>query len=157
MAAADAREPPSRPFDRILEDGRKRLEALYGEAPATVPPRRAQTRSRLASAAAATGFETAGRPTEGWSHTVIGRLREGDEAVVRCRLVVEGSDIEITRHGRARIARADGAAELAGSSAGIPFALRAEAGPSPEADEAALAEAFERAEAAALQSCIAAL
>ncbi len=136
MAEDHTRQRPSLPFDRMLDEGHKGLDALYGEVlpdGAGMPPHPAGHRS----------------------HTVITRLREGDDAVVRCRVAVEGSGAGITRHGRARIARPRDTVELAGSAAGVPFTVRVDTRPGPE--DAALAEAYGRAEAAALDACIAAL
>lgn len=155
MAEDDSRDRPSLPFDSLLDDGRKSLEALYGEAPATAPPRRQPRRAVPAHESAAQSLDQrfGGR----WSHEVIGRLREGYNAVVRCRLTVQGTDIAITRHGRAAIGRSDEIIEIAGSADGIPFDLRVRRKAAPEADDELLEDAYQRAEAAALANCIAAL
>lgn len=157
MAENDPRDRPSLPFDQLLDDSRESLEALYGKEAAAPPsPRPRQPRTVLPaheSAVQSLDKRFGGR----WSHEVIDRLREGYNAVVRCRLTVPDSEIAITRHGRAAIARSDEIIEVAGSAEGIPFGLLVRRKAAPEVDEEALGEAYQRAEAAALESCIAAI
>lgn len=171
----------SSPFDDMLEQNRKRFEELSRGLAGAPAPRPGAERDRwrptpadagqappirpTPAAAPAAPKPTAIRPTDpirflddrygkAWRYEVTERRREGDEAVVRCRLVIEDPNVTVTRSGRARIDRAGAAREVSGSADGVAFRLRTDDG-SPSAAPGDLVDAaFDRAVAHALAKCV---
>lgn len=92
-----------------------------------------------------------------WRHEITNRVREGDEAVVRCRLIIEDQGISRSQFGRARIGGAGDVTEIKGSAGGVDFITRTGA-PLAEASIEKLEEAaFHNATEAALAKCAALL
>jgi len=142
----------SSPFDDMLEQTRRQFEALSGglapapaESPRTEPRPPAATDLRRSDPVRYLDD----RYGDGWRYEVTDRRREGDEAVVRCRLVIADRDITRTQYGRARIDRTAGGREISGSAGGIAFRARAEGAP----PEISLQAAFDRAVSEALTKC----
>ena len=137
---ADGRDSEfSSPFDAMLEHDRKRLDRLYrgpagdddrrpapSESPAAVPPP-----GRAAPAASRSGRISSDpkrildeRFADRWRHEVVEQRRDGDDMVVRCRLMVASRGIDRTRSGRAPIDSTNVRHETIGSADGVPFSFR---------------------------------
>jgi len=117
-------------FDDLLERNWQQFDSLQG----------GRGRRREGDAAASGDAARDG----GWRHEIIDRQREGDEAVVTCRLIVDDTGAEIVQQGRAPLGAAG---RRAGNSGGIAFSIGVSDG-----DEA---EAFQAAADAALAACLA--
>ena len=152
-------------FDDLLAQSKKRFDALYADPPPRAaetnaapkpPPPRVEAVARPAAAAIASAAPPADdsravrqlneRFGNDWRYEIVEQRREGDEAVVTCRLVVGKGATTRTQSAQAKMARTS----IAGASGGAAFKL----GVVEEADER---DAFRRATEAALQNCIAAI
>lgn len=185
--ASNGRFDLSSSFDRMLEEGRKQLDGLYGDPAvsgdekdrprrpdvAEPPPSRAalEVQTDAAPSVDRPRLDAAprfgGKPSEvrqflndrfgnRWRYEIVNRIREDDEAMVRCRLVVEDEGISLSQFGWAPI-DGGGATEITGSSAGVPFTARAGTPPSETSMEASVEAAFRNATDAALSKCAAML
>ncbi len=141
---------PASVFDDMLARNRERLDALHpagrthsseASPPAAGPARAAVAASEVAGSEAARRLNE--RFGDRWRHEIVEQHRDGDEAIVLCKLTLPDQGIVKTQFGRARIAGA-----VAGHSAGLRFTL----GPSSAAQDEA--EAYRRAAAAALAKCV---
>ncbi len=131
------------PFDAMLAETRAQFNALYGGgAPAAAP-----VPVEAASAASGSEAELNARYGTGWRHEITERRREGDEAVVLCRLTIPQMGIVKAQFARAPIG---GGSNVAGHAGGVAF----RAGGAGDGDEAA---AFAAAAEAALAKCLALL
>lgn len=144
----------SSPFDDMLEQTRKQFEALSGGlAPAPVEMAKTERRRPTPAPAARRWSDPVrfldDRYGDGWRYQVTDRRREGDEAVVRCTLVIADQDITRTGIGRARIERAGPAHEISGRADGVAFSARAEGVP----PEISLQAAYDMAVTEALRKC----
>lgn len=92
-----------------------------------------------------------------WRYEIVNRIREDDEAMVRCRLVIEDEGISLSQFGWAPIEGAGGATEITGSAGGVEFSARAGTPPSEAPMEALTEAAFRSATDAALAKCAAML
>ncbi len=137
----------SSPFDDMLEQTRKQFEELSGGAPVEepIPERRRPTSRRWTDPVRFLD----GRYGDGWRYEVTDRRQDGDQAVVRCKLVIADRDITRTGIGRARIDRTGPAVEISGRADGVAFTARAEA----TAPEISLQAAFDTALTDALSKC----
>lgn len=142
----------SSPFDDMLEQTRKQFEELSGGL-APAPVEIAKTEPRRPTPAARRWTDPVrfldDRYGDGWRYEVTDRRQEGDEAVVRCKLVVADRDITRTGIGRARIDRTGPAEEISGRADGVAFTARAEAA----APEISLQAAYDMAVTDALTKC----
>jgi len=155
--STNSRPDLSSPFDAMLAQNKKRFDDLY-----------VRRRPGEAFAAALTGgghgrAPVAGQPTVAsagldpdspvmhqlnerfggdWRYEITEQRRDGDEAIVLCRLIVGKEGAVRTQFGRAKI----GQSSVAGASGGLRFKL----GASGEAEEDA---AFRRAIEAGLINC----
>jgi hypothetical protein len=126
------------PFDTMLDDARRELDALAG-GPA-VP----------AVSAPAAGLSEPerflnDRYGDGWHIEISERHREDDEVVVLCRLTIPEHDITRAQFGRASIGVTQ---PLKGSSGGIAFSL------GDATDGGDEREAYAAAEADGLRKCV---
>ena len=131
------------PFDTMLDEARRELDALAGG-----PQPVARAASREAEVSEPERFLN-DRYGAGWQVEFAERRREGDEVVVLCRLTVPEHDITRAQFGRASI----GATQpLKGSSGGVAFSL----GGAGESTDEEL-QAYAGAEADGLRKCVALL
>ncbi len=142
----------SSPFDDMLEQTRKQFEELSGGL-APAPVESARTERRRPTPAARRWSDPVrfldDRYGDGWRYQVTERRQDGDQAVVRCRLVIADSDVTRTGTGRARIERTGAAVEISGRADGVAFTAHAEAA----APEISLQAAFDTALTDALSKC----
>lgn len=140
----------SSPFDDMLEQTRRQFDELSGGvAPVAAPstePRRPTPAARRWTDPVRFLDERYG---DGWRYEVTDRRQDGDEAVVRCKLVIADRDITRTGIGRARIERTGSAVEISGRADGVAFTAHAEAA----APEISLQAAFDAAVTDALRKC----
>ncbi len=144
----------SSPFDDMLEQTRKQFEELSGGlAPAPVEIARTERRRPTPAPAARRWSDPVrfldDRYGDGWRYEVTDRRQEGDEAVVRCKLVIADRDITRTETGRARIDWPGPAVDISGRADGVAFTAHAEAA----APEISLQAAFDTAVTDALSKC----
>lgn len=132
------------PFDTMLDDARRELDALAGE-PSAPAPRVAESPADLSEPERFLND----RYGDGWQVEIAERRREGDEVVVLCRLTVPEHDITRAQFGRARIGAT---APLNGSSGGVAFSLGAVGQGAGEE-----LQAYASAEANGLAKCVALL
>ena len=156
---------PERPsqlsaFDDMLAQSKKRFDDLYDREPpaARAPFGAAQTRSVQSWDRLGAASKTSTTPLDSkspafhrlnerfgdgnWRFEVAEQQRDGDEAIVLCRLIFGSEGAVRAQFGRATI----GAKSVAGASGGLKFKL----GAGGNADER---DAFRRATEAALISC----
>ncbi len=169
----------SSPFDDMLEQNRKQFEDLYGgvgsepakesrsEGPRRRPasatsgsvlPRSVQTPS--AALAAPTIDRSSGpvrflndRYGDGWRYEITKRRQQGDEVIVRCRLIVGDQNIIRIQSGRALIYQFGDAVEFMGSADGVAFTARSEDTSRGNATEDPVEAAFNSAVENALTKC----
>ncbi len=144
----------SSPFDDMLEQTSKQFEELSGGmAPAPAERPRTERRRPTPAPAARRWSDPVrfldDRYGDGWRYEVTDRRQDGDEAVVRCKLVIADRDITRTGFGRARIDRTGPAEEISGRADGVAFTARAEA----VAPEISLQAAYDMAVTDALTKC----
>ncbi len=144
----------SSPFDDMLEQTRKQFEELSGGlAPAPVEIARTERRRPTPVPAARRWSDPVrfldDRYGDGWRYEVTDRRQDGDQAVVRCRLVIADGDVTRTGTGRARIERTAAAVEISGRADGVAFTAHAAAA----APEISLQAAFDTAVTEALREC----
>lgn len=138
----------SSPFDDMLDETRKQFDELSGgPAPAAVP--RTEPRRPTAHQATDPVRFLDDRYGEGWRYEVTDRRQDGDQAVVRCRLVIADGDVTRTGTGRARIERTAAPVEISGRADGVAFTAHAAAA----APEKSLQAAFDTAVTEALRKC----
>ena len=147
-------------FETMLAQNKKRFDALYrgGRLPAGGPaapanPAAAEVGSGATMVAAASipldpQSPTARRLKErfgtDWRYEIVEQQRDGDEAIVLCRLIFGKEGAVRTQFGRAIVARAP----VAGTSEGLRFRLDVSGAGADERD------AFRRATEAALMNCL---
>jgi len=154
--ADSGRNDLSAAFDGMLAQSKKRFDALYrgGRAPGagTATPAAAEAGGAPAVTTASIPLDpqsTAVRRLNeqlgtGWRYEIVEQQRDGDEAIVLCRLIVGKEGAVRTQFGRAAIARAP----VAGTSEGLRFRLGNTGAGADERD------AFRRAAEAALMNCL---
>ena len=155
-------------FDDLLEQNRKQFEKLSGgiaPAPAKEPARpRPRSRPAPTPSAAAPPAPTLDRSSDvvrslnqrygdGWRYEITNRRRQGEEVVVRCKLIVEDPGIVRVQSGRARIDRPGDAVEITGSADGVAFAARSEDVSAGNATGDVVEAAFRKAVENALTKC----
>ncbi len=135
----------SSPFDDMLEQTRKQFDELSGG----LPPGPAERPKRERRPWTDPVRFLDDRYGDGWRYEVTDRRQDGDQAVVRCKLVIADGDVTRTGTGRARIERTGAAVEISGRADGVAFTAHAEAA----APEKSLQAAFDTAETDALRKC----
>jgi hypothetical protein len=145
-------------FDEMMAKTKKELDGLFrGRQPRDAWLARTSAATAAAPAASVTSAPRSDRldpqsPAvrllnerfgSNWRYEIAEERRDGDEAIVLCRLMPGRKGAVRLQSGRAKIA----AGPLTGASAGVPFKLHSDA---PARDER---EAFRRATEAALMKC----
>jgi len=121
--------------------GKSAARPAIGRDEAGVPsPRAAAPPGLAADSAAARRLNE--RLGGGWSYEIVNEKRDGDEAIVLCKLILGKNGAIRTQFGRAKIT----SASVSGASGGVRFKV----GGTSVADER---EAFRRATEAALMNC----
>ena len=168
-------------FDELLERSRRELDALSGGSGARAlspTPRTSSGPSTRASAATARNVTqdvstrapasppASRSPAEraldeklgaGWRYEILDRTREGDELVVRCRVMAPARGVSRTWHGSARLSgagRGGGTSGTTGTAGNVRFSLGAGAGTGTERHDPIRAE--REAERQAIESALAA-
>lgn len=146
-------------FDDLLAQNKKRFDALHrGGRLATGGPV-APTKPAAAEVGGAAAAATASIPLDpqspavrrlnerfgaDWRYEIVERQRDGDEAIVLCKLIFGKEGAVRTQFGRAKVSRAP----VAGTSEGLRFRLDVSGAGEDECD------AFRRATEAALMNCL---
>ncbi len=148
---AESRRPePTSVFDDMLALSKKRFDDLYVRGQARTSASFAAARLPAAPPPARLGPDSAvvrrlrERFGDDWRYEIAEQQRDGDEAIVLCKLTFGKDGAVRTQFGRARIS----SAPLSGASGGVRFKLDA-ADPKPDEDDA-----FRRATEAALSNCL---
>jgi hypothetical protein len=147
-------------FDNMLAQTKKRFDALYrgGRLPARGPAAPANRTVAEVSGSAGTAAAASiplhpqsaavrrlnERFGPDWRYEIVERQRDGDEAIVLCRLIFGKEGAVRTQFGRATVARAP----VAGTSEGLRFRLDISGAGEDERD------AFRHATEAALMNCL---
>lgn len=148
-------------FDDMLVQNKKRFEDLYrtgrphagkSAMAATTPLGARDTRAAASTASPSVGVEpdsaAARRLRErfgnDWRYEIRDRQRDGDEAIVLCKLTFGKAGAVRTQFGRAKIAQGP----VVGAAGGVQFKMGHASGEGDEHD------AFRRAAEAALMNCV---
>jgi hypothetical protein len=157
--AETQRVPMSSPFDDMLAKNKKRFDELYGGSrpvgPASGPAASTSRPSRTAPPSAHPAIRLDAESSvvrllnerygKDWRYEVLEQQRDGDEAIVLCKLVFGRQGAVRTQFGRATVGRGG---SVAGASGSVRFKLDV-SGTDPGEDAA-----FRRAAEAALNNCV---
>ena len=163
-------------FDELLERSRRELDALSGGSGERALSPASRTSPNSSANAIARGI-TQGAPTRaqasppserspaeraldeklgpGWRYEVLDRTRDGDEMVVRCRVVAPSRSVSRTWHGSAPLSGGSrgGTLGMKGSSGNVSFTLGGRSGGDADDPIRAERDAERRAVESALAGC----
>jgi len=145
-------------FDDLVAENKKRFDDLYRGGPSRVGSPVVETKAPPPGTPARSGSDTSATTLEqsparrrlnerfgnDWRYEIAEQQRNGDEAIVLCKVILGKDGAVRTHFGRASISRGP----VAGATNGVRFRIGATAAEPDERD------AFHRATEAALMNCV---
>ena len=155
--AGERRPGLTSPFDEMLAENRKQLDALYGTSGTARALERPSASSTPAPASGQGRSDSVrflnDRYGERWRYEVTERRREGDEVIVLAKLILEDQNISKSQFGRAWIGGESAAPELSGTANGIAFRIKRDDTETLASGTTSEEAAYRRAVEAALAKC----